>query len=233
MAAGLYGWIEATFTFLERYYPFFGLVGGIAAALVVGVSGLAYRGKRLERYSVFNHYISELGEVGVSRYARLFNAGLIVAGLTQLPFIAGLTLAIGNLWAFLGAAAGLVTGVACAMVGVFPMNDLPSHSRAAMTFFRAGLAMMLLYSIAIAVPSEGQAGVPKAGLLFSLLGLVAYLSFLILVRGGAVSDQIGDFLNPESQKERPRFWALPAVEWSIFFTTILWFFGLALLVILQ
>jgi hypothetical membrane protein len=233
MATGLYGWIEAAFFFLERYYPYFGLAGGVAAALVVGFTGLAYRGKRKERYSVFNHYISELGEVGVSRYARVFNAGLVVAGMTQLPYIAGLTLAIGNLWAFLGAAAGLVTGVACAMVGVFPMNDLASHTKAAMTFFRAGLVMMLLYSIAIAIPAQGESSVPKLGLLFSLLGLVAYLSFLILVRGGSVSDQIGDFLNPDSQKERPVFWALPAVEWTIFFTTILWFFGVAGLILIQ
>jgi len=66
--------------FLIHYYAFFGLCGSLFIMFTMLVTGLVYRGKQGETYSVFNHYISELGEVGVSQWALLFNLGLIVGG---------------------------------------------------------------------------------------------------------------------------------------------------------
>ncbi len=201
----LYDLIDATFRFVRNTYTYFGIAGSLVVLFVVFSSGLVYRGKQMEHYSVFNHFISELGEIGVSRWARVFNGGLIAVGVLLMPFIAGLTFRLGNLWAFLGGAAGLVTAIACALVGVFPMNDLPSHTKAAMTFFRAGLVMILFYSLAIATQTAETRDVPMVGMALSLLGLAAFVSFLILVRGSNVSNQVEDVLNPQKQAQRPRY----------------------------
>ncbi len=57
---------------------------GFAATgvLVVGalIPALSYRGKAGEPYSFLNHFISELGERGVSALAPVFNASLVLGG---------------------------------------------------------------------------------------------------------------------------------------------------------
>lgn len=50
--------------------------------------------------------ISELGEVGVSRAARVFNGGLLAGGLLLLPYTIGLGLAFRCLPGWVGTAAG-------------------------------------------------------------------------------------------------------------------------------
>ena len=65
-------------------------------ALTVLVAGalttaIPYRGKEGESYSVLNHFISELGEVGVSAFALLFNTSLILGGLALAVFMLGLS----------------------------------------------------------------------------------------------------------------------------------------------
>ena len=57
----------------------FGTAGTGVIVLAIVYSALRYRGKRRERFSLLNHFISELGEVGVSSAAGVFNAGLILA----------------------------------------------------------------------------------------------------------------------------------------------------------
>ncbi len=54
--------------------------------LAVACAGLSYRDTTGERYSLLNHFISELGELAVSRGAWAFNGSLALAGLLFLPF---------------------------------------------------------------------------------------------------------------------------------------------------
>ncbi len=61
-----------------------GLAGVLAVLLGSLVAGIFYRGKDGERYSPLNHFISELGEEGVSAKAGWFNLSLIVSGLCLL-----------------------------------------------------------------------------------------------------------------------------------------------------
>ena len=58
-----------------------GLVGSIIVSLGSLITALFYHGEQGEKYSLFNHYISELGQYGVSQLALLFNISLIVGGL--------------------------------------------------------------------------------------------------------------------------------------------------------
>ena len=58
-----------------------GFAGTGLVILAVFYSSLVYRGKRSERFSLLNHFISELGEVGISQAAWFFNSGLLLGGL--------------------------------------------------------------------------------------------------------------------------------------------------------
>ena len=61
-----------------------GIAGVLAVLIGALIAGFAYRGKDGERYSPLNHFISELGEEGVSANAGWFNISLIVSGLCLL-----------------------------------------------------------------------------------------------------------------------------------------------------
>jgi hypothetical membrane protein len=211
-------------------FRYFGMAGSILVTLAVTVATLGYRGKRQEPYSVFNHFISELGEVGVSRRAWVFNAGLILSGILLIPFMIGLGMALETVWAKLGILAGLWAAISVTLVGVYPMNNLKPHARAAISYFRGGLVTVLVFGIAILAQPVEHTIIPQYANLFSVLAVIAYASFLILMGNRDVSSQTKSILNPENTPTRPRFWLFPALEWAVFFSTILWFFSIALII---
>ncbi len=95
-----------------------------------------------------------------------------------------------------------------AAVGVFPMNNLKLHTIAAMTYFRAGLLMVLFFGLAILFQPAGKQIVPPAANLLSLLAFLAYGAFLMLPRLKKTEKKPADLLDPEQTPERPRIWAL-------------------------
>ncbi len=211
-------------------YRYFGLAGSSCILLAVCLSMRGYTGKRGEPYSIFNHYISELGEVGVARSAPIFNAGLMVGALLLMPFVVGLGLAIDNLWAKLGLLAGVGAAGACLLVGVFPMNKLALHTQAAMAYFRLGLATILFFGVSFMFQLAGREVVPWWANGFTVLSVLAYSSFLLLPVFRPVSEQALGMLNPEVLSQRPRFWWLATLEWLVFFSTMLWFLCVALVI---
>jgi hypothetical membrane protein len=165
--------------------------------------------------------------VGVSRGARAFNAGLIVGGLLLLPFVIRLGIVLGSLLGWIGAFFGVIAALGVTAVGLFPMNNLKPHGRAAFTFFRGGLAMVLVFGLAILFQPAGRVMIPKVASLLSLLATIAFASFLFLPMIKKSDTKPTDVLDPEIIPERPRFWALPFLEWLVFFATIFWLFGMA------
>ncbi len=215
---------------LTATFRYFGLAGCIIISLAVTIPALRYRGKRQEVYSLLNHFISELGELGVSQYAWVFNVGMILAGISLAPFVVGLGLAIDSIWAKFGIAAGLWAAISCTCVGIYPMNNLPPHAKAAMSYFRAGLVTVLLFGLAILYQPDGHEVVSRYAVIASMITVVVYGSFLLLMTRTKVTGQVEDNLDPEKLPARPRVWLLAAVEWAVFFSTILWFFSVAVLV---
>ncbi|HEX9013869.1 MAG TPA: DUF998 domain-containing protein, partial [Anaerolineaceae bacterium] len=206
---------------------FFGIAATLAATLGTLIAALPYRGSAGEGFSILNHYISELGELGVSRRAWAFNVGLILGGMLVIPCYVGLGLLIPGIWSKIGMAAGITAAVGMFFVGVFPMNRTTAHTRAANTFFRAGLGMILFFSVAIAAQSE-PAPVPR---LASLVGLPAVLAYGFFIVYSEIKGRQLDIEEepPEAEsKPRPRFWLLPFSEWLIFLTTVPWIFAVVL-----
>ncbi len=213
---------------LERFIratPLLAAAGSLLACIAVLASALAYSGKQAESYSLLNHFISELGEVGVSRAAWVFNAGLVAAGALLIPCAVGLGLRLRTVWSLLGTAAGISAGVFLAGVGVFPMNNLPPHAFTAMWFFRAGLATVLLFGIAFAAQRRDRLRGRAVAVLFSAIAAASYTVFLF----AASPPEAGASSLDASFALRPRVWPLAALEWMVFFATILWFLGVSLL----
>jgi len=136
-----------------QIFPLFGILGTLIIVLGIATSALRYQGKQGEHFSLLNHFISELGEVGVSRSAGLFNLGMILGGLILVPYMIGLGFRFASLTGWLGSAAGVVATLAVAAVGIFPVNNLPAHVRAAMTYFRSGLIMVFFLRAGDPVPA--------------------------------------------------------------------------------
>ena len=204
----------------------FGFAGTGLIVLAVLFPAYTYRGKRGERYSLLNHFISELGEVGVSQAAWVFNGGLLLGGLLLLPYTIGVGMAFRSALGWLGTAAGIIAVLGVTAVGIFPMNNLKFHIIAAMTYFRAGLLMVLFFGLAILFQPDGRAIIPPAANLLSLLACLAYGAFLTFPRVKKKQQRPSELLDPQQVPERPRVWALPVLEWAVFFSTIVWLFGM-------
>ena len=115
-----------------------GLIGSGILLVFVLLSRIGYVGTAGESYSFLNHYISELGQVGVSHLAPLFNTGLILGGFVSTVFMVGLGMYIKNTVAKIAMIVGVLSGIACSLVGFFPMNNLHTHTIVATSFFLAG-----------------------------------------------------------------------------------------------
>lgn len=213
---------------IVRVYPLLGMAGTVLICLVMLAAALAYSGKQGQPYSPFNHFVSELGEVGVSRAAWLFNAGLVVAGPLFAAFCVGLGLHLGTMLAYVAMVVGALSGLLAAGVGLFPMNNLAPHIFVATWFFRSGLATVVLFGIAVAVQRRDRVRVHRAAVAVSAVVAAAYASFLATANlptsGRASSLDVSGF------GARPAFWLVALLEWIVILATFLWFLGVSLTV---
>lgn len=207
---------------------YFAIAGVLIVVVFSAIAALQYRGKRGERYSPLNHFVSELGELSISSAARLFNLGLVLGGLLLLPFLINLGWIFNSWLGWLGTLAGVIAALALAGVGIYPMDNLEKHALAAMTYFRAGLAMVFFFGLAIHFQPDNRLVVPRSANLLSLLAFASYASFLSLT-GRKSSEEELEALDPANQKERPRIWLLSVVEWLLFAATVSWILGLAVI----
>ena len=123
---------------------------GIAGPAIIGlgalVSALAYVGRAGEHYSPLNHFVSELGELGVSDLAAVFNGGLFIGGILTTCFMVYLALQLEHWMRYPLGILSLIAAVCGALVGVYPMNLLEPHIRVALAFFNLGMLISFLYS---------------------------------------------------------------------------------------
>ncbi len=202
----------------------FSVAGCIFAVAGSLISGGAYRGKEGERYSPLNHFISELGEVGVSKRAWAFNIGLILTGSCLVLASLSLGLMINTILSKIAMGIGVISALSLAMVGVFPMNKIKPHTIAAITYFRSGLVMVILFSLAIGLQTSPEPVLSPWFFLAGLPPMMAFGGFLILM--GKTSHDSDEPLGTEDLV-RPQVWKYAIVEWSIFVAVVLWFLLIA------
>jgi len=193
----------------RRHFPLWGIVGSAIGLIFILGAMIPYQGHSGEPFSIFNHYVSELGEMGISQAAILFNIGLILAGITFIPFMIGLGLYLDSRFyvAILAAMVGTFSAVAIFFVGIFPMNYPSQHTLSAMSFFFSGMIMTGLWMIAILLQR-----IPKVHKLLSLFGVLNVVVFAAFL--------FGNYGTYDIYVDRPDFWWTPTLEWAIYFAII-------------
>jgi hypothetical protein len=219
---------------LKQVYPYFGLTGSLVIITGCLVTAVFYRGKAGEKYSILNHFISELGELGISKAGLVFNLAMIIGGILFLPLMVGVGLSLGSLWGVLGMAAGMLAAISSTFVGIYSMNRLTPHRRAAMTFFRSGLLTVIFFTTAVFVQPVDNRIIPLLVNFFGVPAIIAYVLFLAIVgKKMDKNNQPNYILDPNAMPDRPRFWRTAFLEWMVFFTTILWFLSVSIILIFQ
>lgn len=192
-----------------------GFLGPLIITIGSLLTALAYTGKIGERYSFLNHFVSELGEVGISEWAVVFNTSLFVGGLCITGFMLGTAKLLGNRFGVLFGIAGLVTGISGSLVGVLPMNNLDAHILVAMWFFRAALVSSAMFAIYVFASKQDSfarwTGIPAAG-----ISMITFAFLSVLEPTGSGGDGLVLSAN------RPSFWPSALLEWGIFLSIMVW-----------
>jgi hypothetical membrane protein len=198
-----------------------GLSGTGLLALGSLITALAYDGRTGESYSLLNHFVSELGEVGVSELAWLFNGALFIGGLCLTVFLLGLAAYMRAGWfSVTFGAVGLVTGVSGALVGIFPMTNMAPHIRVAMTFFNMGLVATLIFSLYVLLSRQRR--FPRWFLVPGLLATVFFAGFLYLPQPDAQPSEGMLETALRLMANRPDVWPMAILEWGVIISILVW-----------
>jgi hypothetical membrane protein len=196
---------------LIRWGPAIGLIGSAFFAVGSLVTAGFYVGSQNEGFSPLNHWVSELGELGVSRMALVFNVGLFVGGLALALFFVALGRLRNSGLAGAYVPVGAVAGVCGALVGVFPMNDRGIHIVMALGFFVLGWIAVGLTSYDIWRKPE-----PRFSSWLPALGAVTVAAFLMFL-----SIYI-PYLYTGTGSDRPAFSLATVLEWLVLIGIMGW-----------
>lgn len=137
-------------TNISRISPIAGWVGSVTILVGSIITALLYTGSKGEAYSPLNHWVSELGQVSVSRAAIVFNISLIIGGVCFAIFMVGVASQLQGWFSRSFSVIGVLAGVAGIFVGVFSMDNLPPHAFAACSLFLAVLLLVGSFSFYVA-----------------------------------------------------------------------------------
>ena len=163
--------------------------------------------------------------MGVSRLSWVFNLSLVITGLCLLSACVSLGLVLPGVLAKIGIAVGVICSLSLSLLGVFPMNKIEPHAFVAMMYFRTGLFMVALFSLAIAFQPASEMTLSRWYALAGLTSLLSLAAFLILARKASKSEE--EILEVE-ETERESVSSIVVAEWAIFFTLVLWFILIAI-----
>jgi hypothetical membrane protein len=212
------GLTRAPRTTLDLAAIWAGLVGGAILTLGSVVTALRYTGTEGEPYSTFSHWVSELGERGVSTLAPVFNLGLVIGGLLFAVFMVGLAVTGTGRLRYVYGVLGVAAGVAGTGVGIFPMNELDKHALVALTFFNLGWIVVGLASIDFVRHPDPR--FPRWLAAIGAATVVAFVGFLVSLQTEGLL--AGDGL--AAPDERRAFWIVPTLEWALIIGIVAWVF---------
>ncbi len=193
-----------------------GLLGPILLLAGVLLPAIAYTGRAGEPYSPLNHFISELGEVGVSSLAWLFNGSLVASGFLMAVYLLFLGRHLGTRLGWAAGLAGAIAGLGVSAVGLLPMNDLKPHLRAAFTFFDGGLVTVALFSAAVL--RDPRKRLARWLLVPAAAAGLAFASFLAWPWLAGAPDL--RMLDPASGVPRLDVWGIAVAEWALLVTVV-------------
>jgi hypothetical membrane protein len=195
--------------------PRAGLIGAAAIAACSVLAGVAFRGIDGELYSPLNHYVSELGRVGVSSLAAVFNAGLIVGGACFAAFMAGLGREQGAIGGATFGILGVIAGLAGLLIGIFPMGTPTLHVLFALLFFNVAWIAIALASVDLLVRPN-----PRLPGRLGWLGLAVVAAFIGFIWSYTLLVPAGSGLEPSAV--RPAFDPVTTFEWLAILGVVAW-----------
>jgi hypothetical protein len=196
---------------------------GIAGAALIFlgslIAAIGFSGRYGQSYSFLNHFVSELGEIGISKFAWAFNGGLIAGGLLLTFFVLNFVFLMEGWVRFIFLGAALSTGLSGTLVGILPMNNIGPHIVAAMTFFYSG--MFSTFSFSLYVLFQKRSIYPKWLSFPGILSALAFFALIFLTKPISSEESQLEVPSPFSQN-RPSFWATPFIEWIAVLSILLW-----------
>ncbi len=208
-------------------FAWYGL-GACVIELVGTLSSIrGFSGMKQERYSLLNHFISELGDPRFAKHKTRFAISLITCGILLVPFVVGLGLRFDSLIGNLLVGFGLFSAVSCSLVGFVPEDKVKAHFIVAGGFFIGLMLLMLLFAITIIL--QPMPAFPPWVIGASFVAFAFILTFLIhtITLPKWELDRTNEPWAWENG--RPRFWLNPFLEWCAFFAMMGWLFLVVIL----
>jgi hypothetical membrane protein len=194
-----------------------GLGLGSIAVILAGVTAAAllFQGFTGEAYSPLNHFISELGEISVSRFAWSYNLGIAAGGLGLGLFLILLSPALTGRFRGAFVAVSLVAGISGPLCGLFPMDYHSTHRLVSDVFFLTGGLVAAVFTVWLA--RVGAAGFPRWLILPGVLVVAVFATFITVYATGYHPT------DPDAHiVERASVWIVPSLEWASLLALLLW-----------
>ena len=153
-----------------------GIIGTLIILIPMFFTALMYSDPSGQMYNPLNHFISELGFVGVSELAWLFNTSIFFGGLFLAFFMWELGKIFQNKLIKISCFLGMLACLFATLIGIFPMNNPEPHIIVAMGFFFSSMFAIILFSIGVYVDKEKI--FPK---ILAFYGLLVFLCFMIFL----------------------------------------------------
>lgn len=207
--------------FINYHFARCGILGFIFTVIATTVPQIVFRNPEGERFSMLNHFISELGWVGVSEWAWIFNAGFITAGPFFAIYLIGLCRQHQGRWARWTRTSGIAAALSLSLVGLCPLRDdivgIIAHLIAACSI---GTSSWIFINCFLMMTFKDQFRVlPKVFfisiLVFGVLCLIGGVICLI----GELRIRSMDNFSPHFDfqairiVDRPDPWIMPIMEW--------------------
>ena len=202
-------------TVTSRRLAWIGLASAGVLALGMVATAIGYRGAAGEAYSPLNHFISELGEIAVSRLAWAFNLGVVLGGSGLGLFVLVLAQQLGGRFRIALSLAGLAAGIFGAMVGIFPMDYHATHRIVSELFFLSGWLVPAIFSGWLL--TAPRPGFPRWLLAPGAAVVAVFLTFITIYSTYRPASPDGPIVG------RPEvFWSVAFFEWAALVSIMVW-----------
>jgi hypothetical membrane protein len=200
---------------MRKIAPFAGLGTCLILYGVILFAAVAYIGQQGESYSIFNHFISELGSTRFSVRYFIYNSGIICGGLAYGLFVYGLLAYTSTKLSRIGVFIGVFSAFLCMGVGFVPEDYRVPHLVLALGFFSMATLSVSIFSWSILKESKNP--FPRYTAIHGLLIPIFFALFMSMPKDlMAVKRDAGPLF------ERPVIWWLPFLEWVIFALMTSW-----------
>ncbi len=185
------------------------------------LTAIPFTGQQGETYSIFNHFISELGGRRYSELHHLYNSGLIITSLGFLFFAKGLSFFSSTRLSKWAVYIGIFSAILCVFVGLIPEDIRRPHLLIALAFFSCMALSTLLYSIDIIIHQKNR--FPLSAGIHGLSISALFVCFISMPK-----DKMIEKFEKGPLFDRPEIWYLPFFEWLVFFAFISWIVHLSI-----